>query len=473
MDLQNEKIFAGARLRRLRRERSLTQADAADMLGLSPSYLNLLERNQRPLTARVLLAVAAAFDIDVRSLAEGSDRQLVTDLEAAAADPALAALELDRTELTDLAETQPRAAEALTKLHQAYRNASESSADLAAQLEGGERAGRMNETEAVRNALDQRHNFFPALEDAAERFGSRLKLHVDNRSTVLEERLKAEHGIVVRTFEDDIMGGARQRLDFHTRRLMLSDRLSANARPMQMATTLALLEHADVLDAEVAAAGFETKIEEALYRNGLARYFAGAVLAPYEAFLTLAEKSRYDIDRLQRRFGLSFETACHRLTTLHDPRQPGIPFFMVRMDPAGNVSKRFGGGVLPFARSGGSCPKWTLSEAFRAPEKLLTQRFALPDNSEYLSIARAVSRPGSAQELPVMHVIAVGCEWGRAEETIYADALSRTPPTPVGLTCRLCEREACAHRAFPSMQREMNINPWRQAAGPYASDEHI
>jgi XRE family transcriptional regulator, fatty acid utilization regulator len=471
MDLQNEKIFAGARLRRLRRERSLTQADAADMLGLSPSYLNLLERNQRPLTARVLLAVAATFDIDVRSLAEGSDRQLVTDLEAAAADPALAALALDRTELTELAETQPRAAEALTKLHQAYRNASESSADLAAQLEGGERAGRMNETEAVRNALDHRHNYFPALEDAAERFGSRLSLTVDNRSSVLEEHLKAEHGIIVRTFEDDIMGGARQRMDFHTRRLMLSDRLSPNARPMQMATTLALLEYADELDTEVNAAGLDTKVEEALYRSGLARYFAGAVLAPYDAFLTLAEKSRYDVDRLQRRFGLGFETVCHRLTTLHAPRQPGIPFFMVRMDPAGNVSKRFGGGVLPFARSGGSCPKWSLSEAFRAPEKLLTQRFALPDNSEYLSIARAVSRPGNAQEPPVMHVIAVGCEWGRADETIYADALAQTPPTPVGLTCRLCERAACAHRAFPSMQREMNINPWRQAAGPYASDE--
>jgi hypothetical protein len=319
--------------------------------------------------------------------------------------------------------------------------------------------------------LDHRHNFFPELEAAAERFGRLLKLTADNRSAVLEERLKSEHGIIVRTFEDDIMGGARQRMDFHTRRLMLSDRLSANARPMQMATTLALLEQAEILDAEVVAAKFETRTEEALYRSGLARYFAGAVLAPYDAFLTLAEKSRYDVDRLQRRFGLGFEAVCHRLTTLHNPKQRGIPFFMVRMDPAGNVSKRFGGGVLPFARSGGSCPKWTLSEAFRSPEKLITQRFALPDNSEYLSIARAVSRPASANEPPVMHVIAVGCEWGRAEETRYADALLPLSPTPVGLTCRLCERDACAHRAFPSMQREMNTNPWRQAAGPYASDE--
>jgi len=471
MNLQNEKIFAGARLRRLRRERGLTQADTADMLGLSPSYLNLLERNQRPLTARVLLAVAAAFDMDVRSLAEGSDRQLITDLEAAAADPALASLELDRTELTELAESQPRSAEALTRLHQAYRNAAESSADLAAQLEGGDRTGRINATEAVRNALDQRHNYFPKIEAAAETSGKALKLTADNRNSVLEERLKAEHGIIVRTFEDDIMGGARQRLDFHTRRLMLSDRLSMNARPMQIATTLALLEFGDLLDAEVDAADFETRAEAALYRSGLARYFAGALLAPYDAFLSLAEKSRYDIERLERRFGLGFEAVCHRLTTLHKPERKGIPFFLVRMDPAGNVSKRFGGGVLPFARSGGSCPKWALSDAFRTPESLITQRFALPDHSEYLSIARSVFRPAAANEPPVRHVVAVGCEWARAAETIYGEALAPTIATAVGLTCRLCERPACAHRAFPSMQTEMNTNPWRQAAGPYASDE--
>ncbi|MEE2525781.1 short-chain fatty acyl-CoA regulator family protein [Hyphobacterium sp. HN65] len=471
MDLQAEKIFAGARLRRLRRERGLTQADAADLLGLSPSYLNLLERNQRPVTARVLLALAQAFDIDVRSLAEGSDRQLITDLEAAAADPALAALELDRTELTELAETQPRAAEALTQMHQAYRSAAESSADLAAQLQGGDQPGRLNDTEAVRNAIDRRNNYFAAIEAAADEFGASLKLTLDNRVTVLEERLKTEHGIVVRTFEDAVMGGARQRMDFHTRRLMLSDRLSPLARPMQLATTMALLEFDDLLDRQVKDAGLETKAEQALYRMGLARYFAGALLAPYETFLTSAEKLRYDIESLQRQFGLGFEATCHRLTTLHRPDRSGIPFFMVRIDPAGNVSKRFGSGVLPFARSGGSCPKWSLFEAFRAQERLHTQRFALPDNSEYLSIAKAVSRPAGPNEPPVLQAVAVGCEWARADETIFADALLHRTATPVGITCRLCERAACSHRAFPSMQREMSVNPWRQAAGPYASDE--
>ncbi|WP_421790144.1 helix-turn-helix domain-containing protein [Hyphobacterium sp.] len=467
----DEKIFAGARLRRLRRERGLTQADAADMLGLSPSYLNLLERNQRPLTARVLLALADAFEIDVRALAEGSDRQLITDLEAAASDPSLASLQLERSELTELAESQPRAAEAVTRLHQAYRNAADSTADLAAQLAGGPETGQLPETEAVRNAIDKHHNHFPELERAAEALSAELKLTPDNRIGLLEARLKDGHGIIVRTFEDDVMGGARQRMDFHTRRLMLSDRLPPHARPMQIATTLVMLEYGDLLDRETAAAGLNSKAGQMLYRTGLARYLAGALLAPYGAFLKQAEKSRYDIERLQRRFQLGFEAVCHRLTTLHRPDASGIPFFMVRTDPAGNISKRFGGGVLPFARSGGSCPKWSLFEAFRAPEKLHTQRFILPDGSEYLSIARAVSHASTDNDLPVLHAIAVGCEWERAGETVYSERLAGAA-TETGLSCRICEREACAHRAFPSMYAKMNTNPWRQAAGPYASDEH-
>lgn len=465
-----EKIFAGARLRRLRRERGLTQTDAADMLGLSASYLNLLERNQRPLTARVLLALAEVFDIDVRALAEGSDRQLIADLEAAAADPALSTLHLERSELTEFAEAQPRAAEALTRLHQAYRNAADSTADLAAQLAGGSGAGQLPETESVRNAIDRHNNYFPELEMAADSLGGELRLTPDNRLPVLEERLKVQHGIIVRSFGDDVMGGARQRMDFHTRRLMLSDRLSLQARPMQVATTLIMLEFADLLDRETASAGLASKEEQLLYRTGLSRYLAGALLAPYGKFLSFAEKHRYDIEHLQRQFQLGFEAVCHRLTTLQKPGESGIPFFMVRTDPAGNISKRFGGGVLPFARSGGPCPKWSLFEAFRVPEKLHVQHFTLPDGNEFLSIAQAVSHSAAQGEPPVLHAIAVGCEWENADKTVYAASLTG-PATQIGLSCRICEREACAHRAFPSIYTRMNTNPWRQAAGPYASDE--
>tara|TARA_R110002072_G_scaffold100638_2_gene221711 strand:+ start:128 stop:1555 length:1428 start_codon:yes stop_codon:yes gene_type:complete len=466
-----EKIFAGARLRRLRREQGLTQAEAAEALGVSPSYLNLLERNQRPITARVLLALADTFDIDVRGFAEGSDRQLVADLEEAATEPVLAALALDRIELTELAESQPRAAEALTRLHQAYRESTGAAAEMMSRISGGIHAGVGAAPDAVRDAIDAQRNHFPELEQAAETLARSLKLSTRHREQTLEAHLQEAHGVVVRVFEDEVMGGARRRLDFHARRLMLSDTLPLEARPFHMAVAIALLEQGELIDELADRPAFAGKDARTLYRISLANYFAGALLMPYAAFLKAAEATRYDIERLCHRFEASFETVCHRLTTLQRQGARGIAFFMVRVDLAGNVSKRHGGGVLPFARSGGGCPKWALYEAFRSPERLLAQRFELPDGSPYLSIVKAVTKPGLPGEPPVRYAVAVGCEWDNADRIVYGDALREAEPAKIGLACRICERAACAHRAFPPMNRPLQPDPWRRGVSPYAFDE--
>lgn len=466
-----EKIFAGARLRRLRREQGLTQAEAAEALGVSPSYLNLLERNQRPITARVLLALADTFDIDVRGFAEGSDRQLVADLEEAAAEPVLSALALDRIELTELAESQPRAAEALTRLHQAYRESTGAAAEMMSRISGGAHVGAGGAPEAVRDAIDAQRNHFPELEAAAEDLARKLKLVTRHRDRTLESHLQDAHGVVVRVFEDAVMGGTRRRLDFHARRLMLAESLPLEARPFQMATAIALLEQGELIDELADRPGFAAKEARTLYRISLANYFAAALLMPYSAFLKTAEASLYDIELLCRRFESSFETVCHRLTTLQRQGERGVPFFMVRVDLAGNVSKRHGGGVLPFARSGGGCPKWALYEAFRTPERLMRQRFELPDGSAYVSVVKAIHKPGAPGEPPVRYAVAVGCEWENAERILYADGLSDTDAAKIGLACRICERPACAHRAFPPMNRPLQPDPWRRSLSPYAFDD--
>lgn len=464
-----EKIFAGARLRRLRREKGLTQAEAAEALGLSASYLNLLERNQRPVTARVLLSLAEVFDLDMKSFAEGTDRQLLADLEDAAADPVLSPIGLDRVELTELAETQPRAAEALTQLHQAYRQQTGAAQEMMSRMSGGLPASGV--AESVRDALDARRNHFPELEDAAETLATELKLDVRRRAQTLEARLQEAHGIVVRVFEEAVMGGARRRLDFHARRLMLSEVMPVESRPFHMAASLALLEQGELIDRLSDQPGFAAKEARTLYRIALANYFASALLMPYAAFAKAALDLRHDIGKLQRRFEAGYETVCHRLTTLQRPGAEGVPFFMVRVDPAGNVSKRYGGGVLAFARSGGSCPKWALHEAFRSPEGLIPHSFELPDGTRYVSVVKAVTRPGSPGEPPVLQAVAVGCEWSHAEAVVYADALTDRPPLPIGLSCRMCERSPCAHRAFPPMGRKLDIDPWRRGAGPYSLGE--
>ncbi|MCW5724318.1 MAG: DUF2083 domain-containing protein [Maricaulaceae bacterium] len=462
-----EKVFAGARLRRLRRERGLTQGEAAEALGLSASYLNLLERNQRPVTARVLLALADVFDIDVRGFAQESDKQLVADLEEAAADPALAPVGLDRVELAELAESQPRAAEAFARLYQAYRDSTGAAADLIGRIStGGGGAGAA--AEAVRDALDAGHNHFPELEEAADALREAIGLTARNRMAALETRLQEGHGVVTRVFGEEVMGGVRRRLDLHARRLMLSDSLPMESRPFHMAACLALLEAGELIDRLADAPGFQTKEARAMYRISLAGYFAGALLMPYADFLKAAEDSRYDIAVLMRRFEAGFETVCHRLTTLNRPGARGVSFFLIRVDAAGNVSKRHGGGVLPFARAGGGCPKWSLYETFRAPERIIAQSFELPDGSRYLSAAKAVIRDGAPGEPPVMQAVAVGCDWADAGKVVYADALKDAAPAKTGLACRVCERADCGHRAFPPLNRKLLLDPWRRDVSPYA-----
>ncbi|WP_300543015.1 short-chain fatty acyl-CoA regulator family protein [Maricaulis sp.] len=468
-----EKIFAGARLRRLRRERGLTQAEAAEALGLSSSYLNLLERNQRPVTARVLLALADAFDVDVRAFANESDRQLIADLQEAAADPVLSGLELDRMELSEFADAQPRAAEAFARLYHAFRETSAATADLATRMSGPGAAtgGPGAILESVRDALDARQNHFPELEEAAETLIGRTGLRPRNRERTLSDYLQDQYGFTVRILDEEVMAGARRRLDFHGRRLLLSELLSPGSRAFHIAVVLATLELGDTLDRLCDDADMPTPEGRKLYRAGLANYFAGALHMPYAAFHKHAETTRYDIDRLQRRFEVSFEQICHRLTTLQRPGARGLPFFMIRVDAAGNVSKRFGGGIMPFARSGGGCPKWSLYDALRTPERLIAQAIELPDGTTMLSLARGQIAPGPAGHPPVVHAIALGCAWEHAARVAHADPIASTVPAEVGIACRLCDREDCAQRAFPPMNRKLVLDTHMLRASPYSFNE--
>ena len=463
MTAGQEKLFAGARLRRLRKDLGQTQAQFADALSVSPSYLNLLERNQRPVTARVLLALAEAFDVDVRAFAAESDRQLVADLKAASGDPVLKGLDLDARDVQDLADAHPRAAEAFARLYQAYRDTSAAASDLALRAaEGGAGGAALSPLEEVRDALDGAQNYFPALEQAAEKIRQDLP-EADALEASLTQHLKRNHGAAVRTYDDEVMGGALRRFDFHARKLLLSDLLEPAQRTFHIAAAIVNLELGEVLDAETARASGLSADAATLYRASLANYAAAALLTPYSAFFEAAEKTRYDIDALRRRFNVSFEQVCHRLTTLNRPGQRGVAFFMLRIDQAGNISKRFGGGVLAFARSGGGCARWRLFDAFRAPERIHVQGLELPDGSRFVSVARAVARPLAAGGA-AMHAVAVGCEAAEAGRLIYDPGADFTP---VGLSCRLCERTDCAERAFPPLQRSLDREPHVRGAAPF------
>ena len=442
------RIFVGPRLRSLRADRGLNQVSLAEMLEISPSYLNQIEHNQRPLTVPVLLRLTELFGLDPEFFSPEDGTRLVADLREAlpGASP---------TEIADLASAAPRIAHAIVDLDRSRQQAAEHAAVLA-----GAHQSAPAPYELVRDFFYDRHNYIDELDRAAERL-------TDGHApaTAAEQRLAAHNVRIITT------PGARRLYDPAARTLSVSPHLTPAQRTFQLATQIALLEYGDLLTELVGTATFTDEHARALTRIGLANYFAGAFLLPYRTFRDAAEHERYDLDALGARFAVSFETVCHRLSTLQRPRLRGVPFSFVRVDRAGNISKRQSATGFHFTRAGGSCPLWAVYEAFSTLGALRTQVAEMPDGRRYFWVARTVRRRSHHHATPDrLYSIGLGCELRHAHRLAYAHGLDLAKPatTPIGLGCKVCERTDCAQRAFPPTGRDLRINPDLTGLTPYA-----
>lgn len=456
-------VFIGPRLRRLRRDLGLTQARMAEGLGVSASYIALIERNQRPLTAELLLKLAEVYRVDIAQFAGDGGEELNAGLEEALKDPLLNDLDVPVSDLHDLAVSQPQMAEALIRLHRAYLEGQLALADQ------GSREAAPTALSEVRAFLSARHNFFPSLDDRAERLS--VKINEVGGFNIYMER---QHSFAVRRLSPEIMQGAVRRLDLHSRELVLDDSLDRAGSTFQVALQIAYLELGDIIEAAMSEAQFTNEGSARLCRRALANYGAGAMVLPYQAFFREAERTGYDIEALARHFGTSFEQTAHRLTTLQKPSYRGIPFFFIRVDAAGNVSKRLDGGGFPFARHGGSCPLWSLHDTFRKPRELHTEIIELPDGERFFSIARTVTAGGGGWSLPrVTRAIALGCRIEEAHRLIYAKGidLEKGRAALIGVTCRLCQRASCAARAEPPIGRQLLADDYRRLTVPFSFTE--
>lgn len=472
-----KKAFMGVRLKRLREERQMTQQAVASAVGLSLSYLNQIENNQRPLTVPVLLKLNSAFGIDVQLFSADDEARLIGDLKEALSDPVIGET-IATAELRELAGNMPAVGRALVALHRRYRRALEQSAALAARL-GDDRQDHSpvpasTPYEEVRDFFYERHNYIAELDEAAERIAFDTGVPVGNMAGALTEYLSSRHGIrVVSGTGDDATHDVQRSFDRDSGVLQLSSRLRLGQQAFQMATQLAFLEQRETINAIVAAGSFADEESRRLARIGLANYFAGALILPYTAFRDMAESCRYDIDLMGQRFGVGFETACHRLSTLQRPGARGVPFFFIRVDRAGNISKRQSATDFHFSRIGGTCPLWNVYEAFSQPERILTQLARMPDERTYLWIARAVShRQGGYHAPRKTFAIALGCDLQHAGRLVYSDGLDLKNPaaaTPIGAGCRICDRPACPQRAFPPVGRALHVDENRSAFAPYAA----
>ncbi|MEM8552988.1 MAG: short-chain fatty acyl-CoA regulator family protein [Pseudomonadota bacterium] len=473
------KLFLGPQIRKLRRGMNLTQAQMADGLDISASYLTLIERNQRPLTAQLILRLADVYDVDVRALAPNTDGSIRVGLKEVAADPALSGIDLSPVELEEMADLFPRAAEAMLKLHERYRQARDDVNALADTAPDGANAPAIGNAavEEARETLQANDNYFAALEDAAKDIVARGKLRTDlpqSLTASLVNHLKDRHNVDVVIMPYDVMKGLLRRFDRHRKRLLLSELLAPSGRTFQVASLVGQLEAGELVRALAADARLSGESSRGMYRLTLGNYLAGAIMFPYDRFHEAAERLRYDVEVLASRFGASFEQAAHRLTTLRRPGARGVPFFMIRVDRAGNISKRFGGGVFPFARSGGTCPRWRLYEAFRNPGRVVVDVAALPEGQVFVTAARTVNRPGQGAHMPGQElVIGVGAEASHADRLVYADGLDLSKKgavrreTPIGVNCRVCPREDCTWRAVPPLSGTLMVDPTRRSLTPY------
>jgi len=460
-----EASLLGAKVRALRRQKSISQVQLADRLGISPSYLNLIEHNRRAMPAPLLIKIAEIFDLDLKALSTEQDARTVADLMEVFGDPIFENEDVTTAEVRDLAAHAPTASRGVLKLYHAFREAREAADNLAIKISGrgdltGVDSSRMP-TEEVSDLIQRHTNHFPEMEEGAEQLWRDARPGGDDLQQGLEHRLLRTHGIQVKIERTADMGDAIRRFDPEKRVLYLSEVLRRGSRNFHLAYQIGLETQQAALDRYASDPLLTSDSARALARVLLANYFASAVLMPYAPFLEAARQERYDIDLLGHRFRTSYEQVCHRLTTLRRPGAEGIPIHFVRVDIAGNISKRFSASGLRFARFSGACPRWNVFQAFLTPGMIRTQLSQMPDGTTYFWVARSVYKEGGGYHAPRTPLaIAIGCEVGHARKMVYADGMnldSREAVVPVGLTCRLCERTDCEQRAFPPIQHPLKV----------------
>lgn len=469
------RTYVGSRLRQLRSERGLSQVALAQTLSISASYLNQIEHDARPLTASVLAKITEAFGVDAGFFDSQDDVRLVAELREALLDDDLEASPgaLDAQGISAMVTSHPEMAQAMVNLHRRYRIATDQLA--AATDERGDRSMRGTISaphEEVRDYFYQRRNYIHELDVAAEGMTTRMRMHSSDIRREIMNRIESVHGIsIVRRV--DLGDYTLHRFDREARRLEFSASLSAGQRTFKLASELCYLEYQDLLDKLVDEANFSSEDARALGLLGLANYFAAAVVLPYSQFHGAAEDFRYDIERLSAFYSVSYETICHRLSTLQRPNLRGIPWSFVRVDRAGNMSKRQSATGFHFSQSGGTCPLWNVYETFAYPGKIITQIAEMPDGRNYFWVARTVERRATRYGQPgKTFAIGMGCELRHAARVIYSDGLEIGPQahvTPIGAGCRVCERTNCAQRAFPALGASLRIDEHTSSVSPYMS----
>ena len=466
------KTFVGPRLRQLRRENNETQAEMAKNLGVSPAYINLIEQNQRSLSIRILVGLLENYGVDWQDVIGDQEDPNLKELSLALKDPLFHNAALEQRELRAALDSTPTLVSHFLKLHRDYRNLVDNMMRLGSERMPDEVLRSSPET-VIHDFFRNNSNYFHELEAAASELSDEIKASNEDILTWLKSRLLERHKIEVLTGQVDEMHETLRIYDPHNNYIKLSEAFDYINKIFQLAHMMSFVEYEDLLDDMVSKISDQRENVINRAKVELANYFAAAVLMPYEEFLHVAQETRYDIDRLAARFEVSFEHVCHRLTTLQREGSKGIAFFFLRVDKAGNVTKRFNSTSFKIAEFGGSCPVWNMHTAFRTPGLIVPQFVELPEGDRFLTLSRTTERPTFSRNTQDRRlVISLGCSIDDAKEIIYAEphnSVKEIDFSPIGINCHLCPREGYSQRAHQPLLMELNLDPTRRGGSRYDS----
>jgi len=466
----------GHKIKTKRRKLSISQADLAKKLLISPSYLNLIESGKRKVNVDLLIKLAKELNLEISDISKQIDTNLYQNLMDLLGDNLFENLDITNFEIKDLVNTNPLIAKAMIMLGDNYKKKNQDIVNKVENMSGKFIDGRKNSFpgEVVSDFIQENENYFPKLETFANKLFSKISKNNRTGYDSLCEYLYKNHKIEVKDVVPEEEKPFTKKFDPLKKTFLLSDYLTLETKKLFAAAQIAQLEASEIIKEYLESFSFPNKESEKLSTVALLNYTGAAIVMPYELFFEECMKQRYDVELLQNTFSTSFEQVAHRITCLQDPKMKGIPFHMLRADVAGNISKRFSLSGIEIPRYGGACPRWNIYTAFTMPGKIHAALSKMPNGEKYICIARTVEKGiGKHGMFKTLLSIGLGCQSKYAKNFVYADSLNlndKKSETPIGVNCRTCDRMDCQQRAFPPLHKKFDIDLNKRGISVYVAD---
>ncbi len=469
----------GYLIKRLRQEKKITQKQLSKEIGISVAYLNLIENNKRTVTGKIIKEISKVCNTDLSEFTTDYHKKLNLDLKKIFSDSIFENHEVKTTGMRDLFLYSPSLGDAVRTLYEKYSQKSKDVAKLSEQIIeikqeiSGSSSVEQNSADIISDMLQKNRNYFADLEKVADLQQTYIDLSLGSRMRSLVEYLQKKFNIRVDFLDNGFQENFVKKYDAEKKVLKISNTLSRESKEFLISHQIGLLAAKEIIEAQLKKENILHNNTLALGRTVLANYFASCLIMPYDKFWKLAEDVKYDIDILSNRFDASFEQIAHRLTTLQKKNKEGIPFHFMRVDIAGNVSKKFSISGLKIPRYSVACPRWNVYTAFLNPGKIKFQLSKMLDGQTFFCLARTVSkRIGNFSSPETFFSIGLGFDIKFAEKCVYSKNFDLHKAIPTGISCRTCERKNCRQRAFPPMHKSIKFDENIRGFSGYISPDN-